>query len=114
MSDSTSLQHPFLTPGFLAAALLGLAGALASFFAVDEGLGQLPVLFRTCLAITVALFPLYAGVRAYRALAEVQLPKWIRAAIALAILVAGHGGIIVVAARQANVGPVELLRRAMS
>ena len=103
----------FLTPGFLIGALLGICGAAASFLAVTTALSKLPDLLRVCLAVTVSLFPLYAGVRAYTSLSEVTKSKWIRGGVAIALLMTGHGGIIVVAARQAEMDPLALLIAAL-
>jgi hypothetical protein len=99
-----------VSPGFLIAAVFALCTAAASFLSVTHALSQLPDLLRVCLAITVSLFPLYAGVRAFSSLKEVTSSIWIRGAVAMLLLMTGHGGIIVVAARQAKMDPLALLR----
>ncbi len=102
-----------LSPGLLFGALVALAGTAASLLAVNRALAQLPQLFRLCLGFSASLFPVYAGVRAYTSLSEVALSKWIRGGVALLILIAGHGGIVLVVARQAGVGPLALLIQAV-
>jgi len=102
-----------LTPGFLIGALVGLCGAAAAFLSVTYALSKLPDLLRICMAVTVSLFPLYAGVRAYTSLGEITQSKWIRGGVAIALLMTGHGGIIAVAARQAEMDPISLILAAL-
>jgi hypothetical protein len=103
-----------LPPRFFVAALVALMGAAASLLAVNHALAHLPELLRICLGVSVSLFPMYAAVRAYTSLKEITSSEWIRGGIAMALLLTGHGGIILVAARQAELGPIELLRTVLA
>ena len=98
-----------MSPWFVLAGLLALASAAACLLAVNRALAHLPELLRICLGASVSLFPLYAAVRAYTSLGEITKSQWIRGGVAIALLVTGHGGIIVVAARQAEMDPISLL-----
>ena len=86
------------TPGLVIAALLAIGGAIASVYAIHRSMTQLDELLRYCLGFAVALFPIYAGIRAYSLLKEVE-SKWIRGGVAIAIMVAGHAGIVLATLR---------------
>jgi hypothetical protein len=84
--------------GFVIAVLLATIGAAASVFAIHQSMTQLSELLRICLGMAVALFPIYAAIRAYSLLKEVD-SKWIRGGVAVAIMVAGHTGIVLATLR---------------
>jgi hypothetical protein len=93
----------------LAIIALAIVGAGLSLLSVERALAHIPALLRVGLGAGAAVFPIYAAARAYKGLADVQLSARARQLVAIALLLAGHGGILLAAARSAKQSPIELL-----